>query len=105
MQGTVVKIEVRMGSGRVEYERLAEKHPFIYPCGKRKTDEKSAQTRCMTKLLYSQTRGMHTSSAEYITFITFELINRKSGGKATRITVFRKRREEKKKQKKQESSP
>lgn len=25
MQGTVVKIEVRMGSGRVEYERLAEK--------------------------------------------------------------------------------
>lgn len=40
MQGTVVKIEVRMGSGRVEYERLAEKkktkHSFIYPCGKKK---------------------------------------------------------------------
>lgn len=44
---------------------------------------------------------MHTSSAEYTTFITFELINRKSGGKATRITVFRKlRKEEKNKQKK-----
>lgn len=67
MQGTVVKIEVRMGSGRVEYERLAEKkqkHSFIIPMwGKRKTDEKNAQTCCMTKLLYSQTRGMHTSSA------------------------------------------
>lgn len=39
MQGTVVKIEVRMGSGRVEYERLAEKktkHSFIYPCGEKK---------------------------------------------------------------------
>lgn len=53
--------------------------------------------------LHSQTRGMHTSSAEYTTFITFELINRKSGGKATRITVFRKLRKEK--NKKQESSP
>lgn len=67
MQGTVVKIEVRMGSGRVEYERLAEKkkkniHSYNL-VGKRKTDEKNAQTRCMTKLLYSQTRGMHTSSA------------------------------------------
>lgn len=56
----------------------------------------------MTKLLYSQSRGMHTSSAEYTTFITFELINRKSGGKATHIAVFRKLRKEKKKQ---ESSP
>lgn len=43
---------------------------------------------------------MHTSSAEYTTFITFELINRKSGGKATRITVFRKLRKEKNKTKK-----
>jgi len=34
-----------------------------------------------TELHYSQTRGMHTSSAEYTTFITFELINRKSGAK------------------------
>lgn len=39
---------------------------------------------------------MHTSSAEYTTFITFELINRKSGGKATRITVFRKNGERRK---------
>lgn len=54
--------------------------------------------------LHSQTRGMHTSSAEYTTFITFELINRKSGGKATRITVFRKLREEEEKKTK-ESSP
>lgn len=47
---------------------------------------------------------MHTSSAEYTTFITFELINRKSGGKATLITVFRKlRKEKKKKNNKQES--
>lgn len=34
-----------------------------------------------TELHYSQTRGMHTSSAEYTTFITFELINRMSGAK------------------------
>lgn len=40
---------------------------------------------------------MHTRAAEYTTFITFELINRKSGGKATRIAVLRKLREEKKK--------
>lgn len=40
--------------------------------------------------------GMHTRAAEYATFITFELINRKSGGKATRIAVLRKLREEKK---------
>lgn len=43
---------------------------------------------------------MHTSSAEYTTFITFELINRKSGGKATRITVFRKNKTEEEKQNK-----
>lgn len=54
-------------------------------------------------LLDSQTRGMHTSSAEYTTFITFEPINRKSGGKATHITAFRKLREEGTKNKK--SSP
>lgn len=49
----------------------------------------------MTNLaLHSQTRGMHTGSAEYTTFITFELINRKSGGKATRIAVLRKMRRE-----------
>ena len=50
--------------------------------------------------LQSQTRGMHTSSAEYTTFITFELINRKSGGKATRIIVFRKQGEGEKTNKK-----
>lgn len=44
---------------------------------------------------------MHTSSAEYTTFITLELINRKSGGKATRITVFRKRWKERKQKRKQ----
>lgn len=32
---------------------------------------------------------MHTGSAEYTTFITSELINRKSGGKATRIAVLK----------------
>lgn len=53
-----------------------------------------------TLLLNSQTRGMHTSSAEYTTFITFEPINRKSGGKATHITAFRKLREEETKKKK-----
>lgn len=42
--------------------------------------------------------GMHTRAAEYTTFITFEPINRKSGGKATRITDLRKLREEKKKE-------
>lgn len=50
------------------------------------------KTNCFTV----KTRGMHTSSAEYTTFITFEPINRKSGGKATHITVIRKLREEKK---------
>lgn len=45
---------------------------------------------------------MHTSSAEYTTFITFELINRKSGGKATRITVFRKLRKERKQKKRKQ---
>ena len=58
----------------------------------------------MTKLLYSQSRGMHTSSAEYTTFITFELINRKSGGKATHIAVFRKLRKEKKNKKAAQSN-
>lgn len=54
-------------------------------------------------LLNSQTRGMHTKSAEYTTFITFEPINRKSGGKATHITAFQKLREER--TKKQEKQP
>lgn len=66
-----------------------------------KQDEKKCTDTLHEKIaLHSQTRGMHTSSAEYTTFITFELINRKSGGKATRITVFRKRRKEKKQKKK-----
>lgn len=55
-------------------------------------------------LLNSQTRGMHTSSAEYTTFITFEPINRKSGGKTTHITAFRKLREDER-NKEKESSP
>lgn len=90
--------KVRMGSGRAEYEGKQKNIHSYTHLGKEK-QMKNAQTRCKTKLLYSQTRGMHTSSAEYTTFITFELINRKSGGKATRITVFRKRRKEKKQKK------
>lgn len=52
-------------------------------------------------LLNSQTRGMHTSSADYTTFITFEPINRKSGGKTTHITAIRKLREEEQKKEKE----
>lgn len=64
-------------------------------CDTRQREER--ETGWTDKVIYSQTRGMHTSSAEYTTFITFELINRKSGGKATRITVFRKLGNEKEK--------
>lgn len=70
---------------------------------KRETNDKT-MTKKKTLLLNSQTRGMHTSSAEYTTFITFEPINRKSGGKATHITAFRKLREEEQKKKNNEQT-
>lgn len=85
--------------------RLVEKHSFTYLAGKRKKKYGTDADRHEQIALHSQTRGMHTSSAEYTTFITFEPINRKSGGKATRIAVFRKLRKEGEKKQKQESSP
>lgn len=78
--------------------KVSGKTSIHIPSWGKKNYMKRMQTR-RTKLLYSQTRGMHTSSAEYTTFITFELINRKSGGKTTRIAVFRKLRKEGKKTK------
>lgn len=62
-------------------------------------EEKNKKSRCMTKLLLQSNKGNAHRSAEYTTFITFELINRKSEGKATRITVFRKWEEGDKKEK------
>lgn len=98
-------------SGRVDLERGSTmRRALVYPAGKKKTKKKVKQmTDIMTKTncFTVKTRGMHTSSAEYTTFITFEPINRKSGGKATHITVFRKLREEKtkKKQNKKRKQP
>lgn len=87
--------------GRAGYEgKQRNIHSLTHQGEGEKNDETNVQT-LRDKFHYSQTRGMHTSSAEYTTFITFELINRKSGGKATRITVLRKlRKEEKTKYKK-----
>ena len=48
-------------------------------------------TQNMTQKLFTEKQGgMHAGSAEYTTFITSELINRKSGTKATRIAVLKK---------------
>lgn len=104
MQGTMVEAEG--GWKRVVVDVLSMKvsrKTFIHtPIWEKKNRWKECTDTPHDKIaLHSQTRGMHTSSAEYTTFITFELINRKSGGKATRITVFRKlRKEEKQKNKK-----
>lgn len=40
--------------------------------------------------------GTAHASAQYTTFITFELIHRKSGGKATRVAVLKKKKKKKK---------
>lgn len=37
--------------------KVSRKKTFIYPSGKSKTDEESAQTSCMTKLLYTVKQG------------------------------------------------
>lgn len=44
------------------------------------TDEKSLQT-LRNKCIYSQTRGMHTSSAEYTTFITLNWLLERVGAR------------------------
>lgn len=65
-----------------------------------KQDEKKCTDTLHEKIaLHSQTRGMHTSSAEYTTFITFELINRKSGARPLKSLSLENggRRENKKK--------
>lgn len=84
---------------KVSRKKKNKKTTFIHiPIKEKKNRWKECTDVLNDKIaLQSQTRGMHTSSAEYTTFITFELINRKSGGKATHITVFRKWGKEKKK--------
>lgn len=81
-------------------KKQKKRHLYTPIWGKKNRWKECTDTPHDKVALHSQTRGMHTSSAEYTTFITFELINRKSGGKATRITVFRKLRKEKNKTKK-----
>ena len=73
----------RGGEGRVD-------KPSHIPLKKER--EKNAHTKHKNCFTVKQ-GGMHAGSAEYTTFITSELINRKSGIKATRIAVLRKRKE------------
>lgn len=58
------------------YEGLQKNHSYTQ-LGKEKYETNADAHDKIA--LHSQTRGMHTSSAEYTTFITFELINKEWG--------------------------